>query len=125
MMNNQSYGQKTYPLNKQLNTVFNTNNTVIDNINRSSFFGKQKLEKQMVSDTGVYPYTCIVLLLIYFDNELLYRNGCMIDQGIVLTAASNIYDKQQRKHANLIQAVLNIDGNKGDVFDVAADFHIN
>jgi V8-like Glu-specific endopeptidase len=42
---------------------------------------------------SVYPYSCVGLLIVEFKGGVIYRNGFLIGNNLVMTAASNIFDK--------------------------------
>lgn len=81
--------------------------------------------KKRVSDPTVYPYSCIGLLIINFNENIVYATGSLIGKNVVFTAASNVYDRATSTHASKIQFVLNINGQKGDVYNIKANpyFH--
>jgi V8-like Glu-specific endopeptidase len=75
-----------------------------------------KIAKKPVGDTTVYPYSCIGLLVASFDGVLRCGTGSLISKNLILTAASNILDKETQRIATSVKFVLNLKGQQGDIF---------
>lgn len=77
--------------------------------------------KKSVSDSSTYPYSCIGLLIVYFDDVLKCGTGSLIGKNLILTAASNIFDKETQKIATSLKFVLHLNGQKGHIFEISKD----
>ena len=42
----------------------------------------------------MYPYSCIGLLEVRINDKIVYGTGSLIGKNTIITAASNIYDKE-------------------------------
>lgn len=51
------------------------------------------IKKKLVLPS-VYPYSCIGLLLITFKERFCCGTGFLVGRNLIMTAASNIYDKE-------------------------------
>lgn len=49
-------------------------------------------------ETSAYPYSCIGLLIISYKERCKVGTGCLIGPNLVLTAASNVYHKDNDEH---------------------------
>lgn len=77
--------------------------------------------KKRVEDLSVYPYSCIGLLLVYFDQILKCGTGSLIGKNLILTAASNIFERESQRLATSIKFVLGVDGQNGQIYDVCPE----
>lgn len=67
---------------------------------------KPILKKQFQSST--YPYSCIGLIIVSYEDRCVIGSGCLIGPSLVLTAASNVYHKDTDQHPQMIRFVLGI-----------------
>ena len=42
---------------------------------------------------SVYPYSCIGMVIVEFKSGIVYRSGFLVGNNLVMTAATNIFDK--------------------------------
>ena len=42
---------------------------------------------------SVYPYSCIGMVVVEFKTGVVYRSGFLVGNNLVMTAATNIFDK--------------------------------
>jgi len=65
-------------------------------------------------------------LIIHFEEHKHYATGSLIGKNIILTAASNIYNKDLGRFAERIQFVLGVNKGKGIVYEIDRKFiHFN
>ena len=55
----------------------------------------QKQSKSKTLETSVYPCSCVGLIIAHFDEHINYASGSLIGKNLILTAASNIYRREE------------------------------
>ena len=65
---------------------------------------------------SVYPYSCVGMVVVEFRSGVVYRSGFLVGINLVMTAATNIFDKENMEIADKISFALNVIDNKCDMY---------